>query len=96
VRRVASWLGLLVLGIENIKDEWWIPRERQLFFTADGHRYKAKYSHQLRPRGGIEIIEIAEARGSPEIGTVATITDLDGAARFYAHPGIRPYRRAAA
>jgi putative ABC transport system substrate-binding protein len=31
----------------------------------------------LRPRGGIEIVEVAETRGSPEISTVMTITSLD-------------------
>jgi hypothetical protein len=86
----------LVLGIENIKEEWWIPRERQLFFTAGGHRYKARYSHDPRPRGGIEIVEVAESRGSPEIGIVMTITSLDDAAWFFAHPRLRPHRQAAA
>ena len=33
----------------------------------------------LRPRGGIEIVEVAETRGSPEISTVMTITSLDDA-----------------
>jgi len=40
----------------------------------------------LRPRGGIEIVEVAETRGSPEISTFMTITSLDDAARFFAHP----------
>ena len=33
------------------------------------------YPHMpgLRPRGGIEIVEVAETRGSPEISTVMTI-----------------------
>ena len=86
VRRVASWLGLLILGIEKIKDRWWIPRSRQLFFEVKGHRYKAKYNHTLGNRGGIEIIEIGEGRGSPEIASVAAITSLDEAAHFYAKP----------
>lgn len=90
VRRVASWLGLLVLGVEKIKDRWWIPRQRQLFFEVKGHRYKAKYNHNLKPRGGIEIIQVGEERGSPEIGTVLSISSLDDAARFFAHPIIRP------
>jgi hypothetical protein len=88
VRRVASWLGLLVLGIERIKTTWWIPRSRQLFFETAG-RYKARYSHTAGNRGGIEIIQIGEGRGSPEIGTVTTITSLDEAAQFYASPVLR-------
>jgi hypothetical protein len=90
VRRVASWLGLLILGVEKIKGKWWIPRSRQLFFEADGHRYKAKYNHALGGRGGIEIVEIAEGRGAPEIGVVMAIASLDDAARFYAHPRLKP------
>jgi hypothetical protein len=43
----------------------------------------------LRARGGIEIIEVAETRGSPEISTVMTTTSLDDAARFFAHPRLR-------
>jgi hypothetical protein len=93
VRRVASWLGLLVLGIEKIKDNWWIPRQRQLFFETKGHRYKVKYNHKLRPRGGVEIVQVGEGRGVPEIGTVLTIVSLDDAARFFAYPTIRPSQR---
>ena len=32
----------------------------------------------LRPRGGIEIVEVAETRGSPEISTFMTITMPQG------------------
>jgi len=45
----------------------------------------------LRLRGGIGIVEVAETRGSPEISTVMTITSLDDAARFFAHPRLRPH-----
>lgn len=91
VRRIASWLGLLVLGVEKIKSTWWIPRSRQLFFETDGYRYKAKYNHSLGGRGGIEIIQVGEGRGSPEIGAVLSISSLDDAARFFAHPRLRPH-----
>jgi hypothetical protein len=50
----------------------------------------------LRARGGIEIVEVAETRGSPEISTVMTITSLDDAARFFAHPRLRPHTQSAA
>ncbi len=86
VRRVASWLGLLVLGIDQVKETWWIPRSRQLFFEVGGHRYKVKYNHALGGRGGIEIIEVGYGRGAPEIGSIAAITSLEEAARFYADP----------
>jgi hypothetical protein len=61
VRGVASWLGLLVLGVEKIKDKWWLARTCQLFFEVNGRRYKAKYNHALGSHGGIEIIEVGGA-----------------------------------
>lgn len=93
VRRTASWLGLLVLGIERVKSRWWIPRSRQLFFEAKGYRYKAKYNHTLGRRGGIEIVQIGDGRGTPELGPVMSIRNLDEAAKFFAKPRIRPRRR---
>ena len=45
----------------------------------------------LRPRGGIEIVEVAETRGSPEISTVMTITSLDDAAGFRPSAPSAPY-----
>jgi hypothetical protein len=58
VRRISAWLGFLVFGIEKIK----VHRTRQVFFEAKGRRYKIKYSHAVKPRGGIEIVEISSAR----------------------------------
>jgi hypothetical protein len=88
VRRVAAWFGFIVFGIEKIKTSWWIHRTRQLFFEANGHRYKVKYNHKIKPRGGIEIVEISLDRGSPEIQTVLTIASLNDAARFYERPNL--------
>jgi hypothetical protein len=45
-----------------------------------------KYNHTLGGRGGIEIIEVGHGRGAPEIGSVAAVTSLEDAARFYANP----------
>jgi hypothetical protein len=59
-----------------------------LFFESGGHRYKVKYNHSIRPRGGIEIVEISQDRGSPEIRTVLTIASLNDAARFYERPNL--------
>jgi hypothetical protein len=69
---VGSRPGLvfIVLGIAEIKSKWWIPRERQLFFESKGRRYKARYNHELRFRGGIEIVEVGVGRGAPEIASV--------------------------
>ena len=86
VRRVASWLGLLILGIEKIKDQWWVSHTRQLCFEIDGRRFKAKFDHKPRPAGGIHFIEVEATRGQREIGTVKMITNLDEAAKFFKTP----------
>jgi hypothetical protein len=88
VRRVASWLGLLVLGVERIKDEWHIPRVRQLIFDVGTRRYKMKYDHHAGPRGGIQIVEIGKTPGSPEIAVVRTIASLEDAEAFYLNPAL--------
>jgi len=71
VRRVASWIGFIVRGIEQIRDrdDWNIPRERQLRFSANGRRFTAGYEHRIEPRGGIVFREILPGPGSPNIVT---------------------------
>lgn len=82
VRRVASWIGLIMLGIEKVKDSWKRPTSRQLKFEIGDKRYKAKYDHKLG-RGGIEILEIAKTRGEEEGRTVTEIASLDDARTFF-------------
>src|SRR5205814_578419 len=65
VRRVASWVGLIVLGIEKLTGSRYVPRSRQLRFEYDGRCFKAKFNHSAGARGGIEIVEIEDGRGSP-------------------------------
>ena len=86
VRRVASWLGLIALGVDRVKDQWSRSHSRQLVFEAGSKRYKVKYDHAIKPRGGIAIVEIAKAQGSPEIGVVRSISSLQEAADFYDDP----------
>ncbi|HWA04599.1 MAG TPA: hypothetical protein VG819_13850 [Rhizomicrobium sp.] len=86
VRRVASWLGLLILGIEKLADRWWVSHTRQLCFEASGKRYKVRFNHQLGKRGGIEFVEVEAAPGQPEISVVKTIGDLGEAAAFFKRP----------
>jgi hypothetical protein len=86
VRRVASWVGLIVLGIEKLAGSRYVPRSRQLRFEYDGKSYKAKFNHKAGPRGGIDIVEIGTGRGSPEVRTVHSIPNLQGAADFYDNP----------
>src|SRR5208282_4959614 len=86
VRRVSSWVGLIVLGIEKLADRRYIPRNRQLRFEYDGRSFKAKFNHHSGPRGGIDIVQIIAGRGSPEGKTVCSIQNLKEAASFYNNP----------
>ncbi len=84
VRRIAAWVGLIVLGIQRAAGrDWAIPRNRQLQFSFGGRKFKAKYNHQTGPRGGIEIVEVLPGRGAPEGGVVVSIHNLDDAENFY-------------
>jgi hypothetical protein len=84
VRRVASWVGLIVLGIQRVAgNQWKIPRNRQLTFAYRGRSFKSKYNHRAGARGGIDIVEILDGRGSPEGKTVTSITNLREAEEFY-------------
>ena len=84
VRRVAAWVGLLVLGIDSLaQSEWRVPRRRQLVFAYRNAQYKAKYSHQAGPRGGVDIVQLGPGRGMPELETVRSIRSLADAERFY-------------
>jgi hypothetical protein len=85
VQRVSTWLGFLVLGIAKLNVTWQ-PRGRQLIFERRGKRYKARYNHRIKPRGGIEFVEIAKSPGSPDIRVVSTIASIDEAASFYNKP----------
>jgi hypothetical protein len=90
VRRVASWIGFVVLGIAKLcGPEWKVPRSRQLRFSYGSDSYKARYSHKVKPRGGIEIIEIRPGRGAPEGRVVVQIGSLAEAEAFYNDPYIR-------
>jgi hypothetical protein len=86
VRRVAAWLGLLALGIDKIKDNWYGSNSRQLIFEKDGQKYKVRYNHGIKPNGGIEIVEVTSGRGSPDGAVVLQIASLYESARFYDNP----------
>ena len=87
VRRVASWIGFIVLGIHRLsKGTWKVPRTRQLRFEYRGHAYKARYSHTIKPRGGIEIVGVSPGRGAPDGKLILTIGSLQDAEAFYQDP----------
>lgn len=85
VRRVASWIGLIVLAIKRISGSDRIYYKRQIRFTFDGREFKGRYTHPNRqmPRGGIEIVEILETQGNPDGGTVFQMCNLRDAEQFY-------------
>jgi len=59
---------------------------RQLCFEFNGKRYKARYNRKLKPRGGIEIVEVSATPGQPERGVARAITNLKEAAKFFRSP----------
>jgi hypothetical protein len=54
VRRVASWVGMIVMGIRRgAGREWRISNARQLWFTYADRTFKVRYDHQIGNEGGI-------------------------------------------
>lgn len=86
VRHVASWLGFFILGVDSIKDRWWVSRSKQFCFEFDGRQFKARYNSKLKPYGGIEIVEVEPKSGRPHIGVARVITNLKDAAKFFRSP----------
>ena len=86
MRQVASWLGVLMLGVEKIKDKWWVSHNKQLCFEFDGRRFKAQYNDRLEPHGGIEIIEVEAKTGQSDIGIAKVISNLKDAMKFFRSP----------
>ncbi len=89
VRRVASWVGFIVLGIKKLTVNYRILHTRQLRFDYAGRSFKAKFNHEAGPRGGIDIVEIVPGKRSPEGAIICSITNLEEAANFYDAP--EPY-----
>ncbi len=89
VRRVASWVGFVLKAIDAVSDgNARQNRKRQVVFDYRGHHFKARYGHKVGPRGGIEIVEFAKQRGSPDLGVAVEIASLDGAEQVYRSLGI--------
>ena len=83
VRRVASWVGLIVLAVDRIGERRWIWGRRQLRFTFQSRTFRLKYDHSLGSRGGIQIVEVLSGQGSPEGDIATSIMSLSEAERFY-------------
>jgi hypothetical protein len=84
VRRVLPWLGFVVMAILRLNDgRVRFNRERQLLFDSKGRTYKARFSHTIGSRGGIELLEVLPGRGMPDGKTLAQVTCLKDAERLY-------------
>lgn len=89
VRRVASWVGLILKGIERAGvDGVTFHRSRQLLFNYRNQRFKARYNHQIGRRGGIEILMVLPGRGLPDGPVVIQASNLLQAEDVYL--GLRP------
>jgi len=84
VRRVATWIGLILKGIEKTgPGKIRLNRARQLLFNYEGHLFKARYNHKVGSRGGIEILEVLKGRGAPDGEIVMQIANLQDAENTY-------------
>jgi hypothetical protein len=85
VRRVASWVGFVILALTRIGDVKNIKprRTRQLEFDYKQRKFKVKFNHKIGGRGGIEIVEFFAGRGEPEGNTVIEIKTLLEAENAY-------------
>jgi hypothetical protein len=86
VRRIASWIGFVVKGIERVVGaNFERRRSRQMGFTYHGRQFKVRYVHRTRacPRGGVQIVEVLPGRGAPQGDIVVEIGSLADAERVY-------------
>jgi hypothetical protein len=85
VMRVGSWIGFLLSAIERLPgvENLRLSRARQVTFDYRGRHFKARYSHGIRPRGGIEFVEVLPGRGRPEGDTVLRVASLASAEVVY-------------
>ena len=86
VRRIASWVGFIVKGIERVVGQsFQLRRSRQIGFDYHGRRFKVRYIHRSRgcPRGGVQIVEVLPGRGEPQGEIVVEIGSLSDAERVY-------------
>lgn len=82
IRRITSWIGLIVLGIDHAKDDWHMLKWN-LHFTSKRKHFRTGFKHDIGRGGGIAIWEILPGPGAPAGRTVAEITNLSEAEAFY-------------
>ncbi|HEY2961399.1 MAG TPA: hypothetical protein VGJ37_03235 [Pyrinomonadaceae bacterium] len=84
VRRVASWIGFVVKGVDKVASGT-LRREQkwQIMFDYKERQFKVKYNHKTGSRGGLDIVEVLPGRGAPEGGMVVQVTNLSEAEDCY-------------
>ena len=86
VRRIASWIGFIIKGVERVVGaNFQRRRSRQIGFSYHERQFKVRYVHRTKgcPRGGIQIVEVLPGRGAPEGNLVVEIGSLADAERVY-------------
>lgn len=84
VRRIASWIGFVIKGIERVVGaNLHRSRSRQIRFDYHNRQFKVRYNHGAGNRGGIQIVEVLSGRGAPEGDVVVDIISLADAERIY-------------
>jgi hypothetical protein len=86
VRRIASWIGFIIKGIERVVGANFARRRsRQIGFDYHGRHFKVRYAHRIGSsgRGGVQIVEVLAGRGEPEGHVVVDIASLADAERVY-------------
>ena|SRR2546428_3128170 len=84
VRRVATWIGFVLKSIDRASGSSMVlSRKRQVIFRFHGRDFKARYSHKVGSRGGIEILQYYRQQGSPDGKVVLQISTLAEAEDAY-------------
>lgn len=85
VRRVASWIGFIIMGVHNCKGITNIVprRTRQIEFEFKNRNFKVKFDHRIGGRGGIEIREFLPGKGAPNGNVVVQVKNLQEAEALY-------------
>jgi hypothetical protein len=82
--RAIRWAEPVLRGIRKIRTRWWLSRSH-VVFEAHGRRYKLKFHPS---NGGLAIIMIGRAAGSPDMSTRKVIGSFKEALEFCLKPDL--------
>jgi hypothetical protein len=84
VRRVASWIGFIILAVDRASDSGIRLRHaRQIEFDYKKRKFRVGYNHAAGSRGGIDIKEVLHTQGGKLGEHVLEITTLLEAEKAY-------------